>query len=252
MEHNLPGMENQIPKPQIPSVSNGIKAFRLLLILAVISPLVYSNYLLSTKLKQYTTQNNTPTPSPSVVLPSATPTVTPFVVSVTTSPTPSEIKTDLWQTAKHGGVFSYMYPTGWHVAELWPEVSGGPIRLAMDPSPITTAPMGGPSSKFNINFYNGLPKPDTKLSELKSQFNPQDYTDIKTETIDSVNGPIFYHSGKMSGEYMNGTKVENYIFTVKKSTSDPYNVQVMHATLYNGDQNLSEMFRYVVLSFRSL
>lgn len=252
MENNLPSTENQIAKPQTPSVSNGVKAFRFLLIFALISPLVYTNYLLSNKLKQYTTQNNTPTPSPSVVLPSTSPTITPLVVSVSASPTLSEIKTDLWQTAKHGGVFSYMYPTGWHVAELWPEVSGGPIRLAMDPSPITTAPMGGPSSMFNINFYNGLPKPNEKLSELKSQLKPEYFTDIKTETIDSVNGPVFYHSGKMSGEYMNGIKVENYLFTVKKSTTDPYNVQVMQATLYSGDQKLSEMFRYVVLSFKSL
>lgn len=250
MENNLPSMESQITKPLTTSVSNGVKAFCLLLILAVITPLVYTNYILRIRLKEYTSQKPTPTQTPTITQsPSPTATVAPSL-TITMSPTVAPV--EQWQTAKHGGVFSYSYPSGWHVAELWPEVSGGPIRLAMDPSPITTAPMGGPSSKFNINFYNGLPKPDTKLSELKSQFNPQDYTDIKTETIDSVNGPIFYHSGKMSGEYMNGTKVENYIFTVKKSTSDPYNVQVMQATLYSGDQKLSEMFRHVVLSFRSL
>lgn len=242
MEKNSPVEQNQPIKPE--NNTNIIKLIRFLVILIVVSPLIYSNYILRNKLEKYTSQ--TPAPTPSVTQsPTLTSTITPTTA-------PIESKSDQWRQAKHGGVFSYMYPAGWHVAELWPQVLGGPIRLAMDPNPITTAPMGGPSSIFNINFYNGLPKPEEKLAELKAELKPEYFTEIKTETIDSVNGPIFYHSGKMSGEYMNGTKVEYYLFTVKRSASDPYNVQVMQAVLYGGDQKQSEMLRYIVLSFKSL
>ncbi len=248
MENNTPVSESHSVNPQLPTVSNTVKVFRFLVILAVISPLVYTNYVLRNRLEEYTSQQ--PTPS-SAITQSPTPT-TVISPNLPVTPTPTESKSDQWQMAKYGGVFSYMYPTGWHVAELWPEASGGPIRIAMDSKPITTAPMGGPSSTFNINFYNGLPKPDAKIADLKAELKPEYFTDIKTETIDSVNGPIFYHSGKMSGEYMNGTKVETYLFTVKRSASDPQNVQVMQAVLYGGDQKQGEMLRYIVLSFKSL
>lgn len=240
MENNQSVIGTNPIKPQVEQVSNTVKVFRFLVILAVISPLVYTNYVLRNKLEKYTSQTPAPTPT-TVISP-----------SLLVTPTPTESKPDQWQMAKYGGVFSYMYPTGWHVAELWPEASGGPIRIAMDPKPITTAPMDGPANTFNIYFFNGLPNPDAKLSELKAQFKPQFYTDVIVETIDSVNGPILYQSGKVSGEYMSGTKVETYLFTVKKSNSDPQNVQVMQASLNGGDQKLSEMFRNVVLSFKPL
>ncbi len=232
-------------QPTIPTNNNKTfiaNSIRFLVILAVISPLIYSNYVLRNKIEEYTNQVPAPSPTP----------ITTTTPSLTVTIPPTESKPDQWQQAKYGGVFSYMYPTGWHVAEIWPQEAGGPIRLAMDPKPITTAPMGGPSSTFNINFYNGLSKPDTKLSELKAELKPEYFTDVKTETIESSNGPIFYHSGKMSGEYMNGTKVETYLFTVKKSNTDLQNVQVMQAMLYGGDQKQSEMLRYIVLSFKAL
>lgn len=249
MENNISPTGIQPITPASSTNQNIVKLIRFLVIFAVISPVVYSNYLLRTKLEKYTSNQPGPQPTPTVTITSSpTPTSVPFTPTVSLT----EPKLDQWQTAKHGGVFSYSYPSGWHVAELWPQMTGGPIRLAMDPNPITTAPMGGPSSTFNINFYNGLPKPDAKLADLKAELKPEYFSEIKTETIDSVNGPVFYHSGKMSGEYMNGTKVETYLFTVKRSASDPQNVQVMQGTLYGGDQKQSEMLRYIVLSFKSL
>lgn len=248
MENNSP-IEQSQPTSPVSNKTFIANSIRFLVILAVISPLVYTNYVLRNKLEKYTSQEtSSSTPSPAQ---SPTPTLATTPV-ITSTITPVETMPDQWQQAKYGGVFSYSYPSGWHVAEIWPQDNAGPIRLTMDTKPITTAPMGGPSSTFNINFYNGLPKPEAKLAELKAELKPEYFTDVKTETIESSNGPIFYHSGKMSGEYMNGTKVETYLFTIKKSNTDPQNVQVMQAMLYGGDQKQSEMLRHIVLSFKAL
>lgn len=221
-----------------------------ILVLCAIGYLGYNNYRLTKSLEKYVLSPSTPQPTPtSLVTPTTTPTPTTLA---TTTPIPSQAPADKWRDAKYGGIFSYSHPRDWHVAELWPETGSSPIRLAMDKKPITTAPMGGPSSIFNFYIYNGQANPDTKLNELKSQFKPQDFTDIKTETINTANGPVLYQTGKMAGEYMQGTKVENYLFTIKGANSDSLNVQVIQGTLYGGDKELSDMFRYVVLSFKPL
>ena len=171
-------------------------------------------------------------------------------VTVTPAPTIAQTIKE-WKEAKFGGIFTYEYPNGWHVAELWPAVQGQGIVIAMDPNPISTAPRDSGFATFTFEVFNGLSEPDKKLEEKKAEFKPADYTDVKTETISSDHGDIFYSSGRIAGDYMQGKVIEKYIFSLQKSASDPLNQQVIVASLsLNTDPAVSEMFRKAVLSFK--
>lgn len=216
----------------------------------IIGVLSYQNFVISRELKALA---NLPTAELNNIPNQTQTTPTISVTSVPEQNGPISKLLD-WQVAKHGGIFTYSYPSNWHVAELWPEIQGGPVSIVMDPNPISNAPGDGPLSKFSFEVYNGLPNPDEKMAELKAQFNPNDYSEFLTEEINSENGIISFYSGKSTGDYLFGTKIENYIFSLKKqindSQNDPYNVQVIRATLMGEDQSLSEMFRQVVFSFK--
>lgn len=250
MENNRQTEQSKINNVPAPQNTKIVPLLLSLMVTCSIGFLGYNNYRLTKSLEKYASIPTTPQSAPtSIALPTTTP-----LPSITVTPiaTPSQATADKLREVKYGGLFSYSYPRDWHVAELWPETGSSPIRLAMDRKPITTAPMGGPSSIFNFYIYNGQVDPDAKLKELKSQFEPQYFTDIKTETINTINGYVLYQTGKMAGEYMQGTRVENYIFTVKRANTDAMNVQVIQGTLYGGDKELSDLFRSVALSFKPL
>jgi hypothetical protein len=155
-----------------------------------------------------------------------------------------------WKTAQFGG-FSYVYPAGWHVAEIWPSNTQQGIIIAIDPNPISTAPRGGPFAAFMIEVINGVPNPNETLAEKKAAFNSDNYTDIVTEIIKSDHGPIYYYSGKMAGPYMQGDQIEEYIFSLNESESDPLNQQTVVASLVpNSSSEYSDLLRHIVLSIQ--
>jgi len=179
---------------------------------------------------------------------------------VPSSPSPKTELTELstttsdeWKTAKYGGVFSYEYPAGWHVAELWPEGNYNEqgISIVIDPSPISTAPRGGSLGTFQINVLDGLQDPDQVFLQKKAEFNSERYTDIQTETLESDLGPIYYVKGKVVDGMFGGEIVERYFFTFDRNQNDLANQRVVTASLeYNKDPKLSEMLRHIVLSFK--
>lgn len=245
-------MENPttIPKPQISapsglSLKTPLIIFLFFVSIISIGILSYSNNQLSQQIALQTAQLAT-----ELAETETSPTIAPIVTVVPTITQTANDTLTQWRQAKYGGVFVYDYPSKWHVAELWPSTQGAPIAIVMDPNPISTSPGDGPLSKFTIDLYNGLPNPDDKITELKSQFNSADYTEVITETINSENGPILYYSGKIAGEYRNGTKLETYVFSLRRSDTDPYNVQVFRAMLSGGNQQQSQMLRHIVLSFK--
>lgn len=159
-----------------------------------------------------------------------------------------------WKTAKFGSLFSFDYPAGWHVAELWQEnYAQNGIRIAIDPNPINTAPKGGPLATFEINILNGNKNPDEILADRIGSFSQDNYSDITQETINAEIGKIYHFKGKIAGEMLQGQPVENYFFTFNQKAGDPFNQQVVIATMsLKDDPQLSALLKHIVLSFKKL
>jgi len=174
--------------------------------------------------------------------------------SLPTTPNPTTNPTADWKTAKFGGLFSYDYPMGWNVAELWQEnYSENGVFIAIDPNPINTAPRGGPLATFEITVLNGNKKPDEILAKKISNFNQTNYSDITQETISADIGKIYHYKGKITGEMLKGEPMESYFFTFNQNVNDPLNQQVIVATLaLKDDPQLSAMLKHIVLSFKNL
>lgn len=185
-----------------------------------------------------------------------------IVTEISTTPSPqvnpnSSLLSDqtiTWKTDKHASLFSYEYPFGWHVAELWQEnVAQNGIMLVIDPNPISTAPRGGPIGTFEITILNGNKNPDEILQQRIDGFNSGNYLDITNEVINADIGTVYYYKGKMVGPMFGGEPVESYFFTFHKNPNDLINQQVVIATLaLKNDPKLSEMLRHIVLSFKEL
>ncbi len=175
-----------------------------------------------------------------------------MVVSPQPSPTANQIAG--WKTAQWGSLFSYEYPDGWHVAELWQDnYAENGIMIAIDPKPISTAPRGGPLATFEITLLNGNSNPDEILQKRMDGFNSDNYSDIVKETITADIGTVYYYKGKVAGEMMQGASMESYFFTFHKNPNDLPNQQVVVASLiFKDDPQLSEMLRHIVLSFKEL
>ncbi|RJQ38497.1 hypothetical protein C4559_01770 [Candidatus Microgenomates bacterium] len=175
------------------------------------------------------------------------------VINPTTLPNGSNPTTS-WKTAKFGGLFSYEYPMGWNVGELWQEnYAENGIVIAIDPNPISTAPRGGPLATFEITILNGNKNPDEILAKKISNFNQTNYTDITQETIPADIGKIYHYKGKIAGEMLKGEPMESYFFTFNQNPNDPINQQIIIATLaLKNDSQLSTMLKHIVLSFKKL
>lgn len=152
-----------------------------------------------------------------------------------------------WKTADFG-IFTYEYPSGWHVAELW----GDGTNIAIDPKPIRTSPRGGgPIATFEINVLNGNQNPDEILAKNMETFNEENYDDIYKESIKADIGDIYYYKGKVPPGMYEGANVEKYFFTFKRNPDDPINQFVVTASLtFHDDPQLSEMLRHIVTSFK--
>lgn len=226
------------PLPQIPVLSskNWLKILLFILLgLIVVAGSVFAGIQIG---KRQTTSQQSTTTSNSTSLP-------------TNSGAPTNLSTD-WKTAKFGGLFSYDYPMGWNVAELWQEnYSENGIMIAIDPSPISTAPRGGPLATFEITVLNGNKNPDEILAKKISNFNQDNYSDITQEAISADIGKIYHYKGKIAGEMLKGEPVESYFFTFNQNPNDPLNQQVVVATLaLKDDPQLSAILKHIVLSFK--
>lgn len=170
------------------------------------------------------------------------------------STSPNDNNQEKWPEARHG-MFSFEYPTGWHVAELWQEnIANNGIFIAIDPKPISTAPRGGPISTFGLAVFSGKTNPDEILEEKIDEFkNSGYYKGEVEETIDADYGKIYHFKGKITGEYMNGAETERYFLTLNKNPQDLINQRVIVASLdFSEDAELSNMLRKIVLSIKDL
>lgn len=238
MEHNVP--QNQTNQnfvevaPSIQSANSQNKLIPFLGIVVVTAAVGVGGYLvgMQSAVQNVSQQNVTASPLP-----------------ITETNDQPVVITEMWKTARYGGIFSYEYPAGWHVVELWPEgfINEQGISIIINSSPISTAPRGGSIGTFQINVLSGLQNPDEVFLQKKAEFNSERYTDIQTETLESDLGPIEYFKGKMIGPMFEGEVVEKYFLTFNQQ--DPMNQQIITASLeFNKDPKLSEMLRHIVLS----
>ena len=141
--------------PQIQSVSPR-SSFPKFLVVSILMLIVGIGigYLIPTKLllapKSETSMSLTPTPTLSSSAPnSAIPTETSAQDTIT------------WVRTKT--LVSFVYPYGWHVAELWPNSGGEGIRTEINKGPISTAPRDGGFSDISFTYLNGLPNAEAQL-----------------------------------------------------------------------------------------
>ena len=151
------------------------------------------------------------------------------------------------------GPFSYQYPKGWHVAELWDEkLVAGKILIAIDPKPISTAPRGGPLATFEIVVKSGLKNPDAEFKKEMEDFKKtaDELEDFKEEKIASDLGPIYYYRGVVKSDYLQGATIQKYFLTFETGSNDLINQQVLSATLISDDSEPTELFRKIILSIK--
>lgn len=236
-------MENQekvmVPKAELSKSNTMKKILFVLLGIAVIAGAVYAGMMIA--------KNQTPTQKTSEAsIVSPTPTEV--------CPSPTTCAVTQWKTAKFGGVFSYEYPYGWNVAEVWQDnpLKNG-IYIAIDPNPINLAPRGGPLSTFEILIINGNNNPDEILAEKMKSFNSTNYSDITQEVINADIGKIYHFTGKFNTEMMRGLPIESYYFTFNQNPKDVINQIVAKASMsLKDDPQLSAMLRHIVLSIKTL
>lgn len=166
------------------------------------------------------------------------------------SPSPiASQENDQWATASDLG-FTFEYPTGWHVADIWPNDFRNGISLVINPKPISTAPRGGPLGTFTIRAISGQPDPEVVFQQEISSFTEQNYDNLQTQILQSSIGEIHYYKGNIAGEFMKGQPIEAYIFITPLKSDDKLNRQVVVATTLSEEEGDSEKFRHIMMSFK--
>lgn len=238
------------PPPEPPRPKSGrppviLILFMFIIVLTLGGGGVY--YYYTTTQSPIGTNTTTPTPTPSL---SANETEAP---TQTPSPTIEASASGQWKEVRYGGLFSYEYPDGWHVAELWGlNLPTNGIMLAIDPNPISTAPRGGPLAKIELVVTNGQQNPDEILDDERTRFSPDNYNNIVTETIPAEHGDVYFYTGEIAGVKLGGTVVERYVFMLHESADIPQNQQIITATTYPTTPEDSQRLRHIVESFREL
>lgn len=249
-------MNELSPTPPTPQTTNSSKVVTLLLaiILVLVSCLILLGY-------QVFSQENTSSMQP-IMQPITQPTPTLILDSAhlnqNTQTNLSTLSAELqampseWSTTKFGGLFSYQYPSGWHVAELWDMGMDRSVILAMDPKPISTSPRGGPIATIEISIINGKPNPNEILEQKKAEIDMDYFTNITFETLTMTHGEVYHFKGESTADMGFGVVVEKYIFSIKESQTDPMNQQVIIANSFPKSDADSERLRYIVENIKEI
>lgn len=245
-------MNELSPTPPTPQTTNSSKVVTLLLaiILVLVSGVILLGY-------QVFSQQNLPVgqsitqPTPTLVLDSAH--LEQGTINDSATPS-SELQTmpSEWATTKFGGLFSYQYPSGWHVAELWDMGTDRSVMIAMDPAPISSAPRGGPIATIEISVINGKPNPNETLEQKKAEIDMDYFTNITSETVTMSHGEVYHFKGESTADMGFGVVVEKYIFSIKESQTDPINQQVIIANSFPKSDADSERLRYIVENIKEI
>ena len=153
------------------------------------------------------------------------------------SPTKSSIinQSD-WIRTKIMGTFSFEYPSGWHVAALWPDKMEDGIQIWFNSEPINFAPRGGSLDDLFIVNKNGLPNPEEVLQQNIDKFKAF-ATSYSEEEINTNIGTAKYIKG--SAQIMGDIQeVEAYFLMIQaENSSDKQNYQVVSSQIGSKSKN---------------
>ena len=128
-----------------------------------------------------------------------------------------------WNSTNLMGAYTFDYPTGWHVSNRWPQDVRQPALVLINPTPINTAPRGGPIAEITITDTSYSDDPiayfEQKRNELKEYYKG-------TETVlEGKSGPVYYYKG-MNEIYGEKYETEAYLLLLKFDNTTIHAIQV--------------------------
>jgi len=158
--------------------------------------------------------------------------------------------TEEWVETSLMGSYTFEYPSGWHVANLWPDDYSNPITVAIHPKPINTAPRGGPLAEITMLDKSGMTDPDSYFQERMEA--TEDYFEGYEKIVIPTNfGEIYHYTGKID-VYGEIKDTERYIFKIQGSVDDDINTHVIEITANPFSNAYSEILKKLVLSFKRI
>lgn len=159
--------------------------------------------------------------------------------------TPDQI---IWKRASFSG-YSFEYPYGWHVADLWTIGPDHAITTIINPSPINTAPRDGPLGAIAIYDWSGSQTPNDKLISEITQDKDGLESGYKEETLQTEIGSIDHIQGKLNSIQLQGTQVEYYLLLL--GASDNIHKQVIEVSTLNNATS-SDILWHIVQSIKKI
>lgn len=174
-------------------------------------------------------------------------------------PNASTIVTDSnfeWKTGRYFCDFSYEYPAGWHIATIAENNLYGEDSIVINREPIDRASgIDSPATPqgFTISVIPGNNEKAEKLFNELLKPDPENYSDLVQETLDSEIGKIYHWEGNYSDERFKGIPLEHYLFTLYSDieNSDLKSISYIDGVLENNnDPQLSSILKHVILSIK--
>ncbi|MFC1622011.1 hypothetical protein ACFL13_01320 [Patescibacteria group bacterium] len=117
------------------------------------------------------------------------------------------------------GAFSFEYPIGWHVGDIWPQdLENMPISTWIDPKPINTAPRGGPAAAIAFNRWIQPENPDELLAQKMEEAKDR-YEDLSEEVIETDYTTVYHYSGT-ENIFEEDMQSEVYVFTMETAEGE--------------------------------
>ncbi len=157
-----------------------------------------------------------------------------------------------WKTTDLMGVYTFGYPSGWHVANQWSYDAKEGIVVYISPTPIDTAPRGGPFGAIIITDKSGS-QDATALFELEKADYKSALTEVSEEELTTDSGINVNHiTGKAEG-YGEQIDVEAYFLLLEGPLPDQANMHVLQVTedlSMTGGEKYKETLRDLVKSIK--
>ena len=161
------------------------------------------------------------------------------------------IKDSKWETTDFMGAYTFEYPSGWHVGNIWPQDYSQPITVAINKEPINTAPRGGPLAEIVFTDKSGLQEPDSYFQERIDHYNNEYFISNEMETLNAPFGTIYHWTGEIE-LYEDITTNEAYLFMFEGRIKDNVNKHIIEATGNPFSDKYSEELEHIMLSFEEI
>lgn len=157
-----------------------------------------------------------------------------------------------WKTTDLMGVYTFDYPSGWHVANQWSYDAKEGIVVYISPTPIDTAPRGGPFNAIILTDKSGSQDAAALFEQEKTEYKSA-LTDVVEDELTTDSGiPVDHITGKVD-VYDQEMETEAYFLLVEGPLPDQANMHILQATedlSLMGDAKNKEILRDLVKSIK--